>query len=321
MAHSSHAVPGGTVAHVSPSPSSSPSPSRFPFSLPRPGGPTRRVVGAAAVAGAAAGLLVAGSARPAAAHGRPRPAAPFPQAHAHNDYEHPRPLLDALDHGFGSVEADIWLVDGQLLVAHDEVDLDPARTLEALYLDPLAARVRANRGTVHRRYGPDFQLLIDIKTPGDATYRELSRRLRPYRALLSSATFGRVHTRAVTAVISGDRAARAPMEAERVRYAFYDGRPEDLGSAAPASFVPLISANWTSLFSWLGTGEFPAAERETLRRYVAAAHAAGQRVRFWATPDLPGPEREAVWRELLAAGVDHLNTDDLPGLVAFLRAH
>ena len=44
---------------------------------------------------------------------------PLPQAHAHNDYEHDRPLRDALDPGFTSVEADVWLVDGKLLVAHD----------------------------------------------------------------------------------------------------------------------------------------------------------------------------------------------------------
>jgi hypothetical protein len=44
---------------------------------------------------------------------------PLVNAHAHNDYEHDRPLFDALDHGFCSVEADIHLVDGQLLVAHN----------------------------------------------------------------------------------------------------------------------------------------------------------------------------------------------------------
>jgi len=32
---------------------------------------------------------------------------PLIPAHAHNDYLHARPLLDALDHGFCSVEADI----------------------------------------------------------------------------------------------------------------------------------------------------------------------------------------------------------------------
>lgn len=63
-------------------------------------------------------------------------ARPLWRAHAHNDYEHPRPLFDALDHRFGSVEADIYLVGDQLLVAHDPVELDPTRTLESLYLAP-----------------------------------------------------------------------------------------------------------------------------------------------------------------------------------------
>src|SRR5436190_1820266 len=37
----------------------------------------------------------------------------LPNAHAHNDYLHTRPLLDALDQGFCSVEADIHLVNGK----------------------------------------------------------------------------------------------------------------------------------------------------------------------------------------------------------------
>lgn len=34
-------------------------------------------------------------------------------AQAHNDYYHPRPLRDALELGFASVEADVFLVDGE----------------------------------------------------------------------------------------------------------------------------------------------------------------------------------------------------------------
>ena len=245
---------------------------------------------------------------------------PLWRAHAHNDYLHPRPLLDALDHRFGSVEADIDLVDGQLLVAHDPVELDPARTLEALYLNPLAARVKANRGSVYRGQRRPVQLLIDIKTEGSATYLELDRRLRPYRHLFTTYAHGRVLPGAVTAVISGDRAARVPMEAQSVRRAFYDGRLADLGSAAPASFIPLISDNWTLNFSWQGVGPFPEAERQKLRGIISAAHSRGQKVRFWATPDLAGPARDAVWGELLAADADHLNTDDLAGLETFLDA-
>ncbi|MER7491441.1 phosphatidylinositol-specific phospholipase C/glycerophosphodiester phosphodiesterase family protein [Streptomyces pharetrae] len=270
----------------------------------------------AALAGAVA--LPAGSALAGEQRHGPRP---LWRAHAHNDYEHPRPLLDALDHRFGSVEADIFLVDGQLLVAHDPEDLDPARTLEALYLDPLAARVRAHHGSVYRGHRGSLQLLVDLKTEGSSTYRELDRLLRRHRHLFTTYAHGRVFPGPVTAVISGDRAARGPMEAQTVRRAFYDGRLTDLGGPAPASFAPLVSDNWTRHFTWQGVGAFPAAERQKLYDIVRTAHARGQRVRFWATPDQPGPQRDAVWTELLAAGVDHLNTDDLAGLETFLDTH
>ncbi|MET9479512.1 phosphatidylinositol-specific phospholipase C/glycerophosphodiester phosphodiesterase family protein [Streptomyces sp. NPDC006638] len=282
-----------------------------------------------------AAALTAVVAAPAYAHAAPEAAAatekdiprtgagarPLAHAHAHNDYLHPRPLHDALDHGFTSVEADIFLVDGELLVAHEATDLDPARTLRSLYLDPLRSRVRAHHGSVYRGYHRPVQLLIDIKNEGAAAYTELHRQLTAYRSLLSTYAYGVVRPGAVTPVISGDRAARVPMEAQRVRHAFYDGRLDDLGTAAGADFVPLISANWTQTFSWSGTGPIPTAERATLRTLVDTAHRRGQRVRFWSTPDLPGPARDAVWTELLSAGVDHLNTDDLAGLEQFLRNH
>jgi len=76
------------------------------------------------------------------------PIKPLIHAHAHNDYEHTRPLLDALDHGFCSVEADIYLVEDKLLVAHNRRDAKPERTLQALYLDPLRERVKRNGGRV-----------------------------------------------------------------------------------------------------------------------------------------------------------------------------
>ncbi len=73
---------------------------------------------------------------------------PLPRAHAHNDYEHDRPLLDALGHGFTSVEADIHLVNGDLFVAHGPDEIKPERTLRSLYLEPLSTRIARNG---HRR--------------------------------------------------------------------------------------------------------------------------------------------------------------------------
>jgi len=245
---------------------------------------------------------------------------PLEQAHAHNDYEHARPLHDALSHGFTSVEADVWLVDGELLVAHDREDVVPGRTLESLYLDPLVDRVRAERGETYAGYDGVFQLLIDVKSEAGPTYAAIHDELREHRRILTTFRRGDVAPDAVTPVISGNRDLPA-MQAQRVRFAGYDGRMTDLDSGLPASVLPLLSDNWTRHFTWLGVGPMPAAERAKLHDIVDRAHAAGYRVRFWATPDLATPSRTAVWEELLAAGVDHINTDDLVALEAFLRAH
>jgi len=163
-------------------------------------------------------------------------------------------------------------------------------------------------------------LLIDIKSDGPTTYAAIHRALRKYRSITTVFVGGRTIERAVTPVISGNRPLEL-MKAQKVRYAGYDGRLADLGSKLPASLMPLVSDNWTKHFTWTGVGPFPAAEQAKLRTIVTTAHRAGYRVRFWATPDVPGAPREAVWSALVAAGVDHLNTDDLHGLEYFLRNH
>jgi len=269
------------------------------------------------------GSTVAGAAPRTPAPGAQPAVQPLAQAHAHNDYEHDRPLLDALDHGFTSVEADVYLVGTELLVAHDPEDLDPERTLQSLYLDPLAERAEANDGTVHPGYDGVFQLLIDIKTEPVTTYRQLHEVLAEYSDVLTRFVMTedgyRACEGAVTAVVSGNRPMDL-MARQHVRYAGYDGRLSDLTSGADADFMPLVSDNWTNTFSWTGAGPMPEDQRARLHTIVQTAHEDGRRVRFWATPDVAGPERDAVWTELLAAGVDHINTDDLAGLQAFLLA-
>jgi len=239
---------------------------------------------------------------------------PLTRAHAHNDYEHPRPLLDALDCGFCSVEADIWFLKEKLLVAHTPIDLNLERTLEKLYLDPLRARVKANGGKVYKD-GPAFYLLIDIKTSAKETYAALAKVLENYTDILTVTRDGKTEVKAVTVVISGNRDVKTITE-QKVRYAAIDGRPSDLNGNTTATLVPWISDSWRSQFKWDGTGPMPAEERKKLRDLVAKAHKQGRKVRFWATP-----EKVEVWKELLAADVDLLNTDKLKELEKFLKAN
>jgi hypothetical protein len=236
---------------------------------------------------------------------------PLPQAHAHNDYEHKRPLLDALEQGFCSVEADVYLVGEELLVAHTRRDLKPERTLEKLYLIPLKERVQANGGRVYRDV-PTFYLMIDVKTEAKATYAAVDKVLGRYGDMLSVTRDGKFQSGAVTVVLSGNR-DQETIKRQKVRYAGIDGRPADLDSEAPPHQMPWISTSWGSVFRWKGDGPMPAAERDKLKNFVAKAHRHGRKVRFWATPEKP-----ELWKEMLAADVDLINTDRLVELRRFL---
>ena len=239
--------------------------------------------------------------------------APLIRAHAHNDYEHERPLLDALDHGFTSVEADVWLVDGELLVAHDRDKVSPERTLEGLYLDPLLERVRANDGRVYPD-GPELLLLIDFKSAGETTFPVLYETLENYREMLTVAEAGKVRMGAVRVIVSGSR-PRALMEQQAPMLAFYDGRLDDLGTDVSPVFMPLVSSSWMSEFKWTGRGPMPEDERAKLDRIVEQAHGEQRLVRFWAIP-----HREAFWDVMLEAGVDLVNADRLEMLRDYLLA-
>jgi len=236
---------------------------------------------------------------------------PLIHAHAHNDYEHARPLLDALDHGFCSVEADIYLVDGALLVAHNLKDVKPDRTLQALYLDPLHERVKANGGRVYKD-GPTVQLLVDIKADGAKAYEALKQVLAQYEDMLTVFDRGKIESKAVTVVLSG-AAPRDVLKSEPRRLAAMDGRFGDLDGPIDPSFTPLISESWGATFKWNRDGEMPQDIRDKVKALADKAHAGGAKVRFWAIP-----ARENFWKALMDAGVDLINADDLPRLQKFL---
>jgi hypothetical protein len=117
----------------------------------------------------------------------------------------------------------------------------------------------------------------------------------------------------VLVVISGNR-TKQMFAGEKVRYATFDGRIEDLKSNEPADFIPWISADWKSLFQWRGVGKMSEADMHKLKDLVAKAHTQNRRVRFWGAPDFEG-----FWSVLRDNKVDLINTDDLAGLEKFFR--
>lgn len=231
---------------------------------------------------------------------------------AHNDYRHKRPLFDAENNGYTHIEADVFLHDNKLIVAHINPYFKSKRTLENLYLLPLFEQVQANNGNVYEGHTEPVTLMIDIKTNAKKTYEALQNVLEKYRPMLSSYDGGVVTTRAVTIVLSGNK-PYDDVKAATHRLVFID---EDLRKVARdtiANVARMASCKYSKLLKWRGTGAISFRERQRLLNYVHIAHKNGDMVRLWASP-----ENKIVWKEILSCGVDLINTDKLATLKDFL---
>ncbi|KAA9346640.1 histidinol-phosphatase [Larkinella humicola] len=231
---------------------------------------------------------------------------PLPNAHAHNDYEQSRPLWDALDHGFTSVEADVYAHQDTLYVAHNRPAFwNTDKSLENLYLRPLAERIRQNGGKVYANYSGPVYLMIDFKTGADSTYRALEKVLQRYRSILTTCKGNRCQPGAVTVFISGNRPIETVKRAKE-RLVGIDGRAADLGKGFSRDLMPVVSDAYGNQLQWRGQGPMPDEQFQKLRQLVQRVHAEGKKLRLWACPEDP-----AVWAKLREAGADFLSTDQL----------
>ncbi len=235
-------------------------------------------------------------------------------AFAHNDYRHKRPLLDAETNGYTHIEADVFLHGGKLVVAHINPYFKGKRTLENLYLAPLAAQAAKNNGRVYAGNDQSVTLMVDIKTDAKKTYAELKELLEKYRPILSSYDTGKVSIRAVTIVLSGHKPYDI-VRTEKNRLAFIDEDLRKVDRDTIANVSRMASCKYSKLLKWKGNGIISQREKERLCNYVTIAHKNGEQVRLWASPD-----NKAVWKEILSCGVDLINTDKLVALKEFLVA-
>jgi hypothetical protein len=231
---------------------------------------------------------------------------PHPNAHAHNDYEHDRPLKEALQSGFTSVEADVHLHQGKLLVGHTLVTRH-SPSLESLYFIPLDSILKVKGGRIYPNFQDPFYLMIDIKTSGETTYAAIGEVLRNHPSLLCKNN----HC-AVKIFLSGNRPVETMLK-EGYKGIGIDGRPEDLGKGYSAEMMPVISDNYTKWSGWDAKSAPAAKDLDRIRKLSEEVHNEGKRLRLWAIPD-----NETAWKALQEAGVDIINTDHLKELDAFL---
>ncbi|MDP1825699.1 MAG: hypothetical protein Q8L48_20730 [Archangium sp.] len=229
--------------------------------------------------------------------------------HAHNDYEHARPLLDALEQRFESVEADVWLDGADVGVSHAGPPFKGS--LKALYLDPLAARIAANAGSVHGD-GKPFFLWIDLKQGSAALQDALATQLAEYPFLTRFDDAGEAQAGAVTVVFTGDNTAKKALVERAAPRPYVRDSNDYAPTDAPADGKwGFYAVNYYSFMQWDGAGTIPRAQKLQLERLVNGAHATGRRLRIYSNPDTA-----AYWAEAKAAHLDFVNTDKLAELAA-----
>ena len=225
-------------------------------------------------------------------------------AHSHNDYEQTQPFYLAYQENFGSVEADIYLVNGKLLVAHDAKNLSDDRSLEKLYLEPIAACIKKNNGNPYSNANSSLQLLIDQKTEAISTLHALIETLKKYPSIIQN--------KKISIVISGNR----PDPKDFIQYPSYilfDGRLKETYSKEALQKIALLSDDFSGYVKKKYPLDMTTEESTLILQLVHNAHALQKKVRFWAIPDYV-----IAWDKMMELEVDYINTDHIRQLSDFL---
>ncbi|MGV8880109.1 MAG: hypothetical protein ACOH2A_13890 [Sphingobacteriaceae bacterium] len=229
--------------------------------------------------------------------------------HSHNDYNQASPFLTAYQAGMESIEADVFLVNGLLYVAHERDEVMPGKTLAKFYLQPLAVLFGKNDSRPFADTLKKLQLVIDIKEHHEQVIPELIRELKPYRDMIDP-----LHNKyAVRVVLSGDMPAPAHFK-DYPDYIFYDGRPYIGYTPAQLKQVAMISDALTKYTTWNGIGTLPQKDQQKLASLVQKADQQHKPFRFWATKDNPN-----TWKQLEKIGVHWMNTDHPQQLQTYFK--
>ena len=104
-----------------------------------------------------------------------------PAVHSHNDYLQDVPFWKAISAGVLSVESDVFLMGGKLMVAHEKEHIIEDRTLESLYLKPINEFLQLNLIPNKK-----LQLLIDLKSEAYTTLDAIVKELKKYPTIINN---------------------------------------------------------------------------------------------------------------------------------------
>jgi len=223
-------------------------------------------------------------------------------AHSHNDYMNNIPFFRAYEKGFGSIEADVFAVNGQLMVAHEKRFIAANRSLKILYTDPLTEKLK-------RDPNRQLRLLIEIKEDYKSVLPLVITELKPLQQYFSYPS----HPGRLSIVMTG----AVPPAAELWNYPDWISFDVDhLDGFTPHEWqkIGLVSFPFSKYVRWNGKGVLNKEEIGRVKGAIDSVHRLGKKIRFWETPDT-----KSSWLALIRLGVDVIGTDKVEELGDFLN--
>jgi alkaline phosphatase len=227
------------------------------------------------------------------------------QLHSHNDYLQDVPFWTAFAAEASSIEVDVIAHEGKLLVAHEAATIDPKRTIESLYLSPIAKGLE--RGVISEI---NFHLLVDLKTEAYATLEILLESIKGYENLLFSSS----NPQGLKLIISGNR-PKAEDYGKYPDWMLFDYQSKVLTEDLPWNKIGMVSLSFRQFSVWNGKGRIVESEKIGLQEFIDHVHSFQKPVRFWASPD-----SKTAWKAFNEMGVDYINTDKPIEAASYLRS-
>lgn len=209
-------------------------------------------------------------------------------SHSHNDYLQSVPFWNAYGAGCNSVEADVFLQNNQLYVAHTQAEIS-TKTLKKTYLEPINELI--NKGELE---GREIQLLIDVKTEAITTLSVIVSEISKYPSFTKQDS-------PVKVIISGNRPKDFTVYPA---YLLFDYQETGEFDKTKFEKVGMVSYAFQRFSKWNGKGRLIHADEIRLKEVINKVHQSGKKIRFWASPDNP-----TAWFTLSEMGVDFINTD------------
>ena len=221
--------------------------------------------------------------------------------HSHNDYERTAPFWEAYSQHCGSIEADVFWYDDQLLVGHEVEHLKPERNFQALYVDPIVTTYRQNGGRMWKGSDDKLILMVELKSATEPELSEVIQVLGQYPDVFCE-------PEGVQVVITGNTPDYKDF-ASYPKWVYFDGDlPGDLTiryTPEQLERVAMFSTNFRGFArKWNGKGRMTDPDLDATNAAIAAAHAAGKPIRFW-----NAPEGTTAYFTFWKLGVDLINTD------------